>query len=59
MRFKTEAGILGSNAVLERCICCKAPLWGGYLEGGYLNPTPRFVHRPHLLLWLVIMKKGP
>ena len=25
--------------------CCKAPLWGGRLELGSLNLTPRFAHR--------------
>ena len=39
--------------------CCKAPLWGRRLDLGYLNLTPRFAHRPPLLLWLVVVKKKP
>ena len=38
---------------------CKAPLWGRRLDLDSLNPTSRFAHRPLLLLWLAVVKKGP
>ena len=37
----------------------KAPLWGRRLDLVPLDLTPRFAHRPLLLLCLVVMKKGP
>ena len=30
--------------------CCKAPLWGRRLDLDYQDLTPRFAHRPLLLL---------
>ena len=36
--------------------CFKAPLLGKRLDLTYLNTTPRFAHRPLLLLALVVVK---
>ena len=44
---------------VEAMHCCMAPLWGGRLGLNSLNQTPRFAHRPLLLLRLVVVKKGP
>ena len=52
---------ISNRDIIPGCVgamhCCKAPLWGGRLYLGSLDLTPRFAHRPLLLLWLIILKK--